>query len=111
MGIFFQKFWNDREINNLIFMKINISKTNLKENLYNFLRKRGYAPFHNSFIKTLSRSGYPRFHLYINETNDKYILNLHLDQKRPSYGKETAHSGEYDGEIVEKEAERIKGLI
>ena len=92
-------------------MKIYLSKKDLRENLYSFLRKCGYAPFHDSFIKTLSGSGYPRFHLYLNETNDKYILNLHLDQKRPTYGKETAHSGEYGGEIVEKEAERIKKLI
>ena len=92
-------------------MKIYLSKKDLKGNLYNFLRKCGYAPFHDSFIKVLSRSGYPRFHLYLNESDDKYILNLHLDQKKPSYGKETAHSGEYNGEIVEKEAERIKELI
>jgi hypothetical protein len=92
-------------------MKIHLSKKDFKESLYSFLRKCGYAPFHDSFIKTLSGSGYPRFHLYLNETNDKYILNLHLDQKRPTYGKETAHSGEYSGEIIEKEAERIKELI
>ena len=92
-------------------MKIHIFKTDLKENLYSFLRRCNYKPFHDSFIKALSNSGYPRFHLYANETDDKYILNLHLDQKRPSYGKETAHSGEYDGEIIEKEAERIKDII
>ena len=92
-------------------MKIYLSKEDLKENLYGFLRKCGYAPFHDSFVKVLSGSGYPRFHLYLNETSDKHILNLHLDQKRPSYGKETAHSGEYNGEIVEKEADRIKELI
>lgn len=92
-------------------MKIYISKTSLKENLYSFLRKCGYAPFHNSFTRILSRSGYPRFHLYVDKASDKYILNLHLDQKRPTYGKETAHSGEYEGEVVEKEAERIKNAL
>ena len=92
-------------------MKIYLSKKDLKENLYSFLRRCGYAPFHDSFIRVLSGSGYPRFHLYPNETDDKYILNLHLDQKRPSYGKETTHSGEYSGEIIEKEAERIRELI
>ncbi len=93
------------------FMKIYLFKKDLRENLYSFLRKCGYAPLHGSFVKVLSGSGYPRFHLYLNEADDKYILNLHLDQKRPSYGKETAHSGEYNGEIVEKEAERIRELI
>jgi hypothetical protein len=92
-------------------MKIHIKKNSLKGSLYNFLRQGGYMPFHNSYIKILSRSGYPRFHLYVNETDNQYVLNLHLDQKKPSYGKETAHSGEYEGEVVEREAERIKELI
>jgi len=92
-------------------MKINIQKKELKENLYSFMRKCGYAPFYESYVKILSASGYPRFHLYINENEDQYVLNLHLDQKRPSYGKETAHSGEYDGKVVEDEARRIEDLI
>lgn len=92
-------------------MKIHIQKNDLKENLYSFLRKCGYAPFHDSYVKVLSRSGYPRFHIYTDENDNQYILNLHLDQKRPSYGKETAHSGEYDGKIVEEEGERIEDLV
>lgn len=92
-------------------MKINIKKSDLKENLYSFLRKCGYAPFYDSYVKVLSGSGYPRFHLYINENENQYVLNLHLDQKRPSYGKETAHSGEYDGKVVEDEGERIEDLV
>ncbi len=92
-------------------MKIHIQKNDLKENLYNFLRKCGYAPFHDSYVKVLSASGYPRFHIYTSQTDSQHILNLHLDQKRPSYGKETAHSGEYDGKVVEKEAERIEDLV
>ncbi len=91
-------------------MKINIQKNGLKEKLYSFLRKCGYSPFYDSYVKVLSGSGYPRFHLYINENDNQYILNLHLDQKRPSYGKETAHSGEYNGKVVEDEAERIENL-
>lgn len=92
-------------------MKIYLAKTGLKKNLPNLLRECGYAPFYDSFVKTLSGSGYPRFHLYINEMDNQYILNLHLDQKRPSYGKETAHSGEYEGKVVEQEAERIEELL
>lgn len=92
-------------------MKINIQKKELRENLYSFMRKCGYAPFYESYIKVMSASGYPRFHLYINESDNQYILNLHLDQKRPSYGKEAAHSGEYDGKVVEDEARRIEDLI
>ena len=89
-------------------MKIYLAK---KENLYGFMRKCGYAPFRESYIRTLAAHGFPRFHLYIDEAEDQYILNLHLDQKKPSYGKETAHSGEYNGTIVEEEARRIKSLI
>ncbi len=92
-------------------MKINIQKNELKENLYSFMRKCGYAPFYESYIKIMSSSGYPRFHLYVSENENQYILNLHLDQKRPSYDKETAHSGEYDGKVVEDEARRIEDLV
>ncbi len=92
-------------------MKINMQKKELKENLYSFMRKCGYAPFHESYTRVMSASGYPRFHLYINQNETQYILNLHFDQKRPSYGKETAHSGEYDGKVVEDEARRIEDLV
>ncbi len=92
-------------------MNIIIKKSDLKENLYNFLRKRGYSPFHDSYVRLLSRSGYPRFHLYPKDDKERYILSLHLDQKRPSYGKETAHSGEYEGNVVEEEAERIESFV
>jgi len=92
-------------------MKIKIQKSDLKNNLYSFLRKCGYTSFYDSYIKILSSSGYPRFHLYINEEEKKYIFNLHLDQKKPSYGKETAHSGEYNGKVVEEEEKRIMDLL
>ena len=39
------------------------------------------------------------------------IFNLHLDQKKPTYEWHIAHSGEYDGELVEKEIERIKKIL
>ena len=56
-------------------------------------------------------SGYPRFHIYLKEENDNLIFNLHLDQKRPIYKGVAAHAGEYDGKIVEEEAERIKEIL
>jgi len=91
-------------------MKILIDKSAMTENLYTFLRKCGYAPYFDSYTKVLLGSGYPRFHLYVQESDAQYILNLHLDQKRPSYGKETAHSGEYEGDVVEEEARRIRTM-
>jgi len=63
-----------------------------------------------SFAKRIHRDFYPRFHVYIKEDGDSVIFDLHLDQKRPIYEGVTAHSGEYDGEVVEREAERIRGL-
>lgn len=94
-------------------MKIFIEKSKLKENLYSLMRRCGYVSFYDSYVKTLSGSGfdYPRFHLYIQETEKYYMLNLHLDQKRPSYLEKKAHSGEYTGEVVEKETERIKDIL
>lgn len=92
-------------------MKIPIKKSELKANIYAFMRSAGYAPFHESHVRVLGSGGYPRFHIYIDETADRYTLNLHLDQKRPSYGQETAHSGDYEGKAVEDEADRILDVL
>lgn len=64
-----------------------------------------------SFAKRIHRDFYPRFHVYIKEDRETVIFDLHLDQKRPIYEGVTAHSGEYDGEVVEREAARIKAEI
>lgn len=88
-------------------MKVHLKKSELKTNILAFMRRCGYAPFHDSYVRVLGAGGYPRFHVYIDDLPDKYALNLHLDQKRPSYGQETAHSGDYEGPQVEAEADRI----
>jgi len=89
-----------------------------------------------SIVRQISRNDYPRFHLYIKEGNPSslanssghsgseepsgsmrqmegksFIFSLHLDQKKPSYEGSTGHSGEYDGDVVEGEAERIKNIL
>ena len=61
-----------------------------------------------SVVRKLGLGDYPRFHLYIKEIKNGFSFNLHLDQKKPSYGGSHAHSGEYDGALVEEEAERIR---
>ena len=89
-----------------------------KENIYSLMRKVGYH-FQKKdeekgeliFICPLERSGYPRFHLYFKIEQDELIFNLHLDQKRPIYKGTSAHSGEYEGAVVKKEAERIKQIF
>ena len=60
---------------------------------------------------TRPAKGYPRFHLYLKVEAKNLILNLHLDQKRPSYKGSPAHAGEHKGKVVEEEAERIKEIL
>ena len=61
--------------------------------------------------RSLTSMSYPRFHLFVEEGSDNLLFKLHLDQKRPSYSGVSAHNGEYEGEIIEKEAKRIKNII
>ena len=81
-----------------------------------FLRRAGYAEFvdpntgKTSYVRRLGGL-YPRFHAYLDRSDRGFTVNLHLDQKRPSYRGQTAHSGEYEGEVVEREVERIKKVI
>ena len=71
-------------------MKLPIKKELLKENVNAFMRRAGYVPFHDSYVRVRGTGGYPRFHIYVHDEGERYVLNLHLDQKRPSYGEETA---------------------
>lgn len=66
-----------------------------------------------NFIRSLSQDFYPRFHLYLkeNEKTKEITFNLHLDQRRPRYKGATAHNADYEGELVEKEAKRIKQVL
>ncbi len=81
------------------------------------LRKAGYASSldpvtgESSFMLRLSGQLYPRFHLYVVEQAQSVSLNLHLDQKQPSYGQGHKHSGEYEGPVLEKEMKRLDGWI
>ncbi len=81
------------------------------------IRRCGYAQFRDprsgdfSYTRRLGTGFYPRFHLYVEERDDVIMLNLHLDQKQPSYGAGHMHSGEYDGPAVENEAARIVSTL
>jgi len=77
---------------------------------YGFERKDGKSG-EEVFSKRLGVYEYPKFHVYAHKEGDNLIVNLHLDQKKPIYKGASAHSGEYDGEVVEREAERIKIMI
>ncbi|MBN1778822.1 MAG: hypothetical protein JW816_01200 [Candidatus Buchananbacteria bacterium] len=88
-----------------------------KVNLRTFMRRAGYAEFNDfnankiSYARRLGTDFYPRFHVYINQKDGFDFLSLHLDQKKASYAGSRAHSGEYSGELVEGEANRLLGLV
>ena len=89
-----------------------------RENIVGAMRRCGYVPDGQDektgelrFYRSIRGGRYPRFHIYCSVSDEKAILNLHLDQKQPSYAGSSAHSGEYDGPLVEAETGRIKDLL
>jgi len=96
-------------------------KASLRGNIYNLMRRCGYH-FERKDEKTgelvfsrqiegTSASGYPRFHIYVQDVPHETLLSLHLDQKKPIYKGSSAHAAEYEGGAVEKEVERIKRIL
>jgi len=78
------------------------------------IRKCGYGEIQTKTVSYARRLGaliYPRFHCYLDVIPNGFQVNIHLDQKQASYTGHTAHSGEYDGEVVEREGERIRLII
>lgn len=56
-----------------------------------------------SFVRSLARAGFPRFHCYVKTERGRLVFSIHLDQKRETYGKETRHHGEYENDGALKE--------
>lgn len=84
----------------------------------NLMRRAGYALHTNregkvSYVKRIHGDDYPRFHVYVHDEQPgiSMELSLHLDEKRPSYEGSKAHSGDYDGPIVEQERDRILSTL
>ncbi len=80
------------------------------------MQKCGYAEIttkqgKRSYIKLLRGVPYPRFHAYLEMQDTGFQINLHLDQKAPVYKTVSAHAGEYDGPVVEREGARIASLV
>ena len=94
-------------------MQLFVLKTKFPDPEQN-LRRAGYAVMLDrsrsakSYVRRFHHELYPRFHVYIEDKKDQWAINLHLDQRAPVYAGVTAHSGEYDGVVVEREIERIK---
>jgi hypothetical protein len=90
--------------------------TNIQGNIVITFRRLGYKHIgvdqnsgELSFVRPFDASGYPRFHIYYNQT--KGIINIHLDQKKPVYDDQKAHDADYDGPVVEGEVARLKNLL
>ena len=64
-----------------------------------------------SYIRRLGSLNYPRFHVYIDQHGERTSFNLHLDEKKPSYGVGHRHSGQYNTEFVKKELIRIQSYF
>jgi len=98
-------------------MKLILDNNQFSETPESFLRQAGYVFLEDrktgneSFVRPLNRGYYPRFHLYLDQSGGKLIFNLHLDQKQASYSGSHMHNGEYDGELVQAEIDRLKSLV
>ncbi len=81
-----------------------------------FLRRAGYGELQGrhaterSWFKRFGSEFYPRYHAYVGQKPDGFVVKLHLDQKRPSYEGTSMHAGEYDGPAVEREAQRLRDV-
>ncbi|EKE15602.1 MAG: hypothetical protein ACD_11C00118G0002 [uncultured bacterium] len=93
-------------------MKIKIES--IRENPVSLLRRAGYIFQRKdgnemSFVRPLARAGYPRFHIYTKVEGIDLIINIHLDQKKETYGDDTRHHGEYENDgPLKDEVERIR---
>ena len=88
------------------------------KSIHDLMEEIGYqsAEFKKEGEFSMSRqlkkgSIYPRFHLYGERLNSHTVLRLHLDRSESWDSQSLDHSREYDGAVVEKEAERIKNII
>ena len=88
----------------------------LPDTARNLLRRLGYGEIIGkgqqiSYARRLSGDHYPRYHAYVEDRDGGIQINLHIDQKKASYAGSTAHSGEYEGPLVEQEMERMQHSI
>ena len=81
------------------------------------LRRAGYSEYFDkntgktSYSKRLGPDFFPKFHAYLESGTEMLTIDLHIDQKQASYGDGVMHSGEYQGELVERETARLRAFI
>jgi hypothetical protein len=88
----------------------------LSDNARNLLRRLGYGEQRTragqiSYVKRVAGERFPRYHAYVEDMNGGIQVNLHVDQKEASYEGTSAHAGEYEGPLVEREMTRIAGFV
>ncbi len=104
-------------VNTLILKNMQIEIKNITVNPVMLLRGAGYTFQRNegqemSFVRALARAGYPRFHMYVSVTGADMKINIHLDQKKETYGAGTRHHGEYEDEgALKTEVERLMSIL
>jgi len=87
------------------------------KSVHDIMELTGYKTIHFqgdgefSIVRPIRRGGYPRFHLYGVQQNSTIILNLHLEQRRPSYENVDSHTGETEGSEIKEEMARIEKLL
>ncbi|OGL89325.1 hypothetical protein A3H75_02565 [Candidatus Uhrbacteria bacterium RIFCSPLOWO2_02_FULL_51_9] len=88
----------------------------VSENIRVIMQRLGYNEHHDrhaveqNFVMRLSGERYPRFHGYVEEKPDGFLLKVHVDmQETKVYG--PRHGGVYDGELLEQEAARILRMV
>lgn len=90
---------------------------NFSRNVPNLVRKAGYFQIFDqksgkgSYIRKVGANRYPRFHLYITESEAEVVFDLHLDQSATRYNNQTAHNADYESEEVKQELTRIYQAI
>jgi len=92
-----------------------IIKNTKKDTIYNLMRDLSYhfsgqdkKTGELNFTHPIRSNAFPRFHVFLKINGENIVFEIHLDQRAPIYKGVAAHEGEYSGELVEKEAERIK---
>lgn len=88
----------------------------INDNARNIMRRLGYGEQRTragqiSFVKRVAGERFPRYHAYVEDMNGGIQVNLHVDQKEASYEGTSAHAGEYEGSVVEREMSRIVQFV
>ena len=88
----------------------------LSDHARNILRRIGYAEQRTrsgqiSYTKRVSSERFPRYHAYVEDKDGGIQVNLHVDQKEASYEGSSAHSGDYEGPVVEREMATIVAFV